>query len=827
MANVDVTVSGQITLRFTWSQSSQSIANNNSVVSWSLKLISTSGSISSSASKSWNVTVNGTNYSGTNTVGIGTNSTKTLASGTTTIAHNADGTKSFSFSFSQQFDISYSGVGWIGTKNGGGSGTLTTIPRTSSVSATNANIGENITISINRASSSFTHTLSYSFCNLNGTIATKTSSTSVSWTLPTSFYAQIPNSKSSWGTITCDTYSGSTKIGSSTCRFNVYVKESTNKPEISATVVDTNATTKALTGDENKIIKYYSTAKFTLTASPKNSATISSRSVTYNGKTVTGGSGNSWTDQFSNAVAGSFQFGVTDSRGYSNSVTVNKTLINYVKITCAMTTSNPTASGECTLTIKGNYFNGSFGSTNNTLTVQYKKDSGSWTNATATLSGNTYTATVKITGLDYTQAYTFQARATDKLATVTTPSKTIKSTPIFDWGSDNFHFHVPVYIYNGSSSSYLKCFNSDATKAIQIGPGDGDVYINNSKSGKYLQLKDNGNLSYSDDRIFTSKFAQVDYGTSFRGSNSSGTSVEIAKIASHGGVDIGNTSTSTAICSANAPTWWNGSKSAKLLNNSEHLYMNSSYNIITSGGSYFANQDGDSTGSGFVARRYLNSKQQSAKLMVINTGSGCAGMIHRDDTNGYEVQLLLQVWDSTGSGVLRPNKSGKMYLGSNDYKYYVVYATNGTINTSDKNNKAVIDETDLLDCFDMVKNTPVYNYVMLSENKNKMSEFEYVEDTLMNSGREESIQVGIMAQDILNYECSKYILVKNEIKDEETQETSEEYGINNYNFTSALMGALKKEIEYREELQSKVDELEKENNDLKLRIEQIETLLGL
>lgn len=445
MANVDVTISNQITLRFTWSQSSQSIANNNSVVSWSLQLIATSGSISSSASKSWNVTVNGTNYSGSNTVGISTNTTKTLASGTTTVAHNADGTKSFSFSFSQQFDINYSGVGWIGTKSGSGSGTLTTIPRTSSVSSTNANIGENITISINRASSSFTHTLTYAFCNLTGTIATKTSSTSVSWTLPTSFYAQIPNSKSSWGRVICDTYSGSTKIGSSECRFDVYVKESTNKPGISATVVDTNATTKALTGDENKIIKYYSTAKFTLTASPKNSATTSSRSVTYNGKTITGGSGNSWTDQFSGAVAGSFQFGITDSRGYSNSVTVNKTLINYVKITCAMTVSNPTASGECTLTIKGNYFNGSFGSTSNTLTVQYKKDSGSWTNATATLSGNTYTATVKLTGLDYTKAYTFQARATDKLETATTDAKKVKSTPIFDWGSDNFHFHVPVY----------------------------------------------------------------------------------------------------------------------------------------------------------------------------------------------------------------------------------------------------------------------------------------------------------------------------------------------------------------------------------------------
>ena len=205
MANVDIWVSNQVTLRFGWWQNSQSIANNSSEIGWHLQLVTSGGSSSSSASKSWNVTVNGSNYSGTCIIGVGTNSPKTLASGSTTIAHNADGTKSFSFSFSLQFDINYSGVGWIGTKSGSGSGTLSTIPRTSSVSSTNANIGENITITINRASSSFTHTIVYWFGNLSGTIASKTSSTSISWTLPTSFYAQIPNSKSSWGRVICDT----------------------------------------------------------------------------------------------------------------------------------------------------------------------------------------------------------------------------------------------------------------------------------------------------------------------------------------------------------------------------------------------------------------------------------------------------------------------------------------------------------------------------------------------------------------------------------------------------------------------------------------------
>ena len=499
MANVDVKVSNQITLRFGWWQDSQSVANNRSVVGWHLQLIASGGSISSSASKSWNVTVNGSNYSGTNTVGVSNGQTKTLASGSTTVGHNADGTKSFSFSFSQQFDINYSGVGWIGTKSGSGSGTLSTIPRTSSVSSTNANIGENITISINRASSSFTHTLTYAFKNLTGTIATKTSSTSVSWKLPTSFYAQIPNSKSSWGRVICDTYSGSTKIGSSECRFDVYVKESSNKPTISATVKDINDTTKALTGDENKLIKYYSQAQFTVTGSAKNSATVKSLTSTYSGNTASKANTTSWTDHYSNAVQASYAFGVVDSRGYSNSVTVTKTLINYVKITCALSVSNPTASGNCTLTIKGNYFNGSFGSTSNTLTVQYKKNDGSWTNATATKDGNTYTATVSLTGLDYTQAYTFQARATDKLATATTATKTVKSTPIFDWGSSSFHVHVPLYIKGGNS---LQCESPDASKTFSMACTNSDGYIYNSKSKKTLRLKDNGDLTYSDVDVF-------------------------------------------------------------------------------------------------------------------------------------------------------------------------------------------------------------------------------------------------------------------------------------------------------------------------------------
>ena len=130
--STSVQVTTYDTLKFNWAQVSQSTVNNNTVINWSLQLIAGSaGEIISTASKAWSVTVNGTTYSGTNSVAIGNNATKTLASGQTTIAHSSDGSKSFSYSFSQAFNITFAGAS-IGTKSGSGTGVLNTIPRSCS-----------------------------------------------------------------------------------------------------------------------------------------------------------------------------------------------------------------------------------------------------------------------------------------------------------------------------------------------------------------------------------------------------------------------------------------------------------------------------------------------------------------------------------------------------------------------------------------------------------------------------------------------------------------------------------------------------------------------
>lgn len=426
-----------------WSQSSQSVENNSTTINWSCGF--TPGhAYYTNAIKMYAVTINGTQvYSGGTYSNITDYQARTFASGTLKIAHNSDGSKSFTISgFS----------GWIydsGTTNASAqSFTLSTIPRASSVSCSTANIGSNATITINRASTSFAHTLTYVFGSLNGTIATKTSSTNISWTLPTTFYAQIPNAKSGAGTITCQTYNGSTLIGSKSTSFTATVSESASKPTLSPTVVDSNTTTTALTGDSSKFIKYYSNASVTTGAKARNSATLKSQKIVCGAKSISGASGT-----ISAVESGSFSFSATDSRGYTTTQTVNKTLIEYVKLTCAMEAGAPTTAGVATLKISGNYFNGSFGKVANTLTVQYRyktqgENYGSWTTVTATKSGNTYSATASISGLNYLNTYVFQVRAIDKLATVNSNEQTRKTTPVFDWSKDDFNINGTLKVNN-------------------------------------------------------------------------------------------------------------------------------------------------------------------------------------------------------------------------------------------------------------------------------------------------------------------------------------------------------------------------------------------
>lgn len=114
----------------TVTETATNTANNTSTVSVALVLKRPSA-ISSSATKTASVTVNGTtwNWSGS----IDGSGDKTLISKTLTVPHNTDGSKTINLAASIALNISWSGVS-LGTISGSGTLALTKIPRYASVS---------------------------------------------------------------------------------------------------------------------------------------------------------------------------------------------------------------------------------------------------------------------------------------------------------------------------------------------------------------------------------------------------------------------------------------------------------------------------------------------------------------------------------------------------------------------------------------------------------------------------------------------------------------------------------------------------------------------
>lgn len=132
-----------------------------------------------------------------------------LASGTTRIYHNSDGSKNFGADGGGTiFDYSV----W---QTGSGSWGLPTIPRASSItSSADYTKGDAVTVTVSRASGNFTHTIE--FLVDSQVIKTITGvGTSCTWT-PTKAELETMLKKGTGSVIRCYTYNGGTHIGTST-----------------------------------------------------------------------------------------------------------------------------------------------------------------------------------------------------------------------------------------------------------------------------------------------------------------------------------------------------------------------------------------------------------------------------------------------------------------------------------------------------------------------------------------------------------------------------------------------------------------------------------
>ena len=137
------------------------------------------------------------------------------------VPHNADGTKEMSFSIRMdEVTGNYSGDTWkYGAASVSSTLWLATIPRASSISVTSGSGTKpgagSINLSISRASSSFTHTVTWEFSGLTGTVGTGIG-TSCSFSVPLDFIEKQPSSDNGIRFV-CKTYNNGTEIGSSSC----------------------------------------------------------------------------------------------------------------------------------------------------------------------------------------------------------------------------------------------------------------------------------------------------------------------------------------------------------------------------------------------------------------------------------------------------------------------------------------------------------------------------------------------------------------------------------------------------------------------------------
>lgn len=417
-------------LTLSWTLSSQSVANNTSTIAWTLK-----GSGSGTGwvmSGGFKAVINGTTVYSTSTDSrIQLYNGTTVASGSTTITHNSDGTKSFSLSC--QAGIYNYAVNCTAS----GTHTLTTIPRASSVSASSVTMGSATTISISRASSSFTHTLTYTFGSTSGTIATKTTSTSVSWTPPLTLANQIPKAVSGSCTITCDTYSGSTKVGSKTCTLTLTVPSSV-KPTISSLSVARVDGTVPSSWE----VYVQSKSKATLTingAAGSYGSTISSYSISGGGFSSTASSFT--TGYLSSSGTITFTAKVTDSRGrVSDAKTVSISVVAY-SAPSFKSYQSQRATSDGTVSDDGTYVKGlisysySACSSNNTVTraTYYKKSSASsWTNASKSFSSGT-AFTFGGGAISTESSYDIKYTLTDAFTTVTIVDNVSTASVLMDF----------------------------------------------------------------------------------------------------------------------------------------------------------------------------------------------------------------------------------------------------------------------------------------------------------------------------------------------------------------------------------------------------------
>lgn len=464
-----------------WTEKSQSVTDNETVINWY-------AGINSSGTTYWYsnaIRIDGGSINGSS-IGTGTYSNITangdyqLKSGTKTIGHNSDGTKTFSYNI----------TGWLyanGSASASGSSTLDTIPRNSQVSTNKSSytLGEAITIYTNRKSSSFTHRIRIRRNNSSGTIIEEINNvgSSTTWTPNSTDIATmeswIPNSTTL--TLYIESYNNQVGAASSVSRNQVIADANPTFDDF--TYEDTNASTIAITGNNQYIIQGQSTLRAIIASANKaeaiKSATMSKYTFNVAGISVEQAYSTDDINKDIGAISASTDQSLTvtavDSRGLTKAVSKTVSVVPYtpVVITASAVREN-NFEATTTVKIKGVMSLLSVGgvtknavNTSTGVAYRYREAGGtfgSWTNRTSSTSGVNVTTSDFTLNLDNTKQYEIEVRITDKLATTTKTLVVNKGVPILMISTDKESLAIGKTPVTG--------------RKLDVG---GDIYANNKK----------------------------------------------------------------------------------------------------------------------------------------------------------------------------------------------------------------------------------------------------------------------------------------------------------------------------------------------------------
>lgn len=347
MATAAVGLSSYHTLYITADLQSQNVGANTSVVSRYARIVE-SGNYGAWSSEGypWNAYVDGQGVGGSAAYDFrGAPDTVVLCNDSVTVPHNADGTKSISFSAYYGDTAFPSGIG-SGTASG--STSLPTIPRATTpvLSDSTPDTGQSVTITLTPASASFSHRLHWAFQpgtggaaidnkivglaggggSASGTVegasadgtagnywGVPAGTTTPTLTVPHAVFEQSVDQATRTLTLTVDTYNGSTYIGTKTVAVQLSLAAS-QKPTIVG-ITHSEATTSP---NVASLVGAYVQAVTKLTlalTSPAgiHGSTIVSRSITVAGQTLTANGTTPSPINASGSVA--ITATVTDSRG--------------------------------------------------------------------------------------------------------------------------------------------------------------------------------------------------------------------------------------------------------------------------------------------------------------------------------------------------------------------------------------------------------------------------------------------------------------------------------------------------------------------------------